>query len=140
MSIIKFGTSRLMWGVIVIMLFSISPSACSYKTTNPDLRISILLEEDKFDFFRVSLFEFANKHGLSVSDSSRSYPTGKNPILIEFTDTNGNRVIKINNLMDEKRFVISFFDCKECDLKPLHTSLVDHIKSSFPYSIQKENF
>lgn len=142
MNYFKIGKSVVMLkkaGVIFVMIFSIfSNSACSYKTMKPEGKISLLLQEEQFSLFKQSINELAHENGLTLNDGSREYTSGVSPLLLQYFNLNGERVVKINDLMDKKRIVIAIYKSKHSDWRILNNIFLEHIRTKFPGTIQND--
>jgi hypothetical protein len=120
------------FGVLVVMLFISLSSGCTYKTTSPAIKFDVSISEAEHNAFYTSVIEFAALNGLKEKKHSKSFASGKSYYLVEFYDSFENRVIKIHDLTDKKRFVVAFYSCEQCDLDKLSSSFAQHIEASLP--------
>jgi len=111
---------------------------CTYQHSHPVATIDISLLNANEKLFSSMIRSFANENGYSFVDSTRDYPSGVKPLLYELTNTNGDRVLKVNDLMDGRRFVVAIYEVKSQDWKPLYESVFNFLQVKFPgASIEK---
>lgn len=112
---------------------------CSYQQTHPVATIDIDLINVNEKLFSSAMQSFANEKGYFFIDSTRDYPSGMKPLLYELTNNSGDRILKVNDLMDRRRYVVAVYEVKSQDWKPLYESVFGFLKEQFPEaSIEKK--
>lgn len=109
-------------------------NGCSYEHTHPNSSIHIEFENQSANELLKVVETFAESYSLQVRDESKNFPSGLNSILYELVNGDGQRLIKINDLMDGKRFVISSYEANGVDVQGLFKSLLGVLENSFPES------
>jgi len=105
---------------------------CTYQHSYPIATISIEFKSKNEEEFSKAILDFSSQKGLSLIDNSRQFPSGMKSIIFEITSDDGNQFIKINDLMDSRRFVVAIYEQKERKWYPLYKALFEFLKLHFP--------
>lgn len=130
----RLFTLKLFVAFTIMVIFG-----CSYHHTHAVATISIDLVGTDGKYFAAAIKDFSEKEQLAFVDSTREYPSGMKPVLYELTNKDGERVLKVNDLMDGRRFVIAVYKSEKQDWEPLYNACFLFLQKRFPSaSIEKK--
>tara|TARA_R110000851_G_scaffold59373_1_gene137500 strand:+ start:83 stop:448 length:366 start_codon:yes stop_codon:yes gene_type:complete len=105
---------------------------CTYQQVSPKGTMEIHFSQKNEESFYSAFKEFAHEKELAFNNGTREYPSGAKSILFELTTKDGKKVLKVNDYMDETRFVVSVFENDKRDWRPLFESCFEFLRDRFP--------
>jgi hypothetical protein len=121
--------------LIFMMIFSSSGlGGCTYEQKYPRVTVEIQVSEGEKEELINMLTSFSSERGFSVEDFSKNFPSGTETTFYDLKNSEGI-LIRVNDLISEKSFVISFFGSEVDKVNSVVEPLVSKLKDRWPDTI-----